>query len=147
MPFDYSDAPPPRDLELIPHGTTATCVLHIRPGGVGEDGMLKRSADGKSEMLDCEFVVADGLYKTRKFWEYWVMVGTTPGHAQSIDINRGTITAILDSAFNLQPDDKSDKARAARSVSYKQLEGLTFIAKIGVDKGKPKKDSTGKLTG
>jgi len=60
MAYDYSDAPPARDLELIPHGTTATLVLHPRPGGVGEDGMLKRTRAGDAEMLDCELVVADG---------------------------------------------------------------------------------------
>ena len=70
MPYDYTDAPPPRDMELIPHGTIATLVLHIRPGGVGEDGMLKRSKAGDAEMLDIEFIVADGPHKDRKFWEY-----------------------------------------------------------------------------
>jgi hypothetical protein len=51
MPYDYTDAPPPRDIELIPHGTIATVVLHIRAGNVGEDGKLKRSAKGDCEML------------------------------------------------------------------------------------------------
>ena len=45
-PYDYSDAPPPRDIELIPHGTILTLILHLRAGGVGEDGLLKRSKDG-----------------------------------------------------------------------------------------------------
>jgi len=67
MPFDYSDAPPPQ-FELIPHGTIATVVLHIRAGNAGEDGMLKRSKDGSCEMLDCEFAVTDGPFKGRKFW-------------------------------------------------------------------------------
>ena len=142
-PFNYSDAPPPRDLESIPQGTIATCILHIRPGNVGEDGLLTRNKDGTCEMLNCEFVIADGLYKGRKFWEYLVMEGTTPGHAQSIDINRGTLKAILDSALGLDPNDKSDKAQAARTVSYKDFEGMTFIGKIGIEKGKPKNDNSG----
>jgi hypothetical protein len=143
MPFNYSDAPPPRDFELIPQDTIATHVLHIRPGGVGEDGMLKRSARGDCEMLDCELIIADGLYKGRKYWEYWVMEGTTDGHAKSIDWNRGTLKAILDSALGLDPNDKSDKAQAARTVSYKDFEGMTFIGKIGIEKGKPKNDGSG----
>jgi hypothetical protein len=118
-------------------------VLHIRAGNVGENGMLKRSKDGGCEMLDCEFVVADGTYKGRKFWEYWILEGTTPGHAQSVDINRGTLKAILDSALGLKPDDASPQARAARTVSLKQLEGITFIAKIGIEKGGAKKDGSG----
>ena len=46
MPYDYTDAPPSRDIELIPYGTIATVVLHIRAGNVGEDGLLRRSAKG-----------------------------------------------------------------------------------------------------
>jgi hypothetical protein len=139
MPYDYTDAPPPQ-FELIPHGTSATVVLHIRPGNIGEDEMLKRSKDGGCEMLDVEFTVFDGPYKGRKFWENLIMAGTTDGHAQSVEINRGTLKAILDSALGLKPDDKSPEARKARNVSYKQFEGVTFIAKIGIEKGKPKKN-------
>jgi hypothetical protein len=143
MPFDYSTAPPPRDLELIPPGTVATCILHLRPGGAGEGGLLKRSKDGGCEMLDCELVVADGLYKGRKFWEYFVVNGTTPGHAQAVDVSHGTLKAVLDSALGLKPDDMSPEARAARTVDYKDFEGKAFIGKIGVEKGKPKNDGSG----
>jgi hypothetical protein len=118
-------------------------VLHIRPGGVGEDGMLKRSKDGGCEMLDCEFTVADTTYKGRKFWEYWILEGTTSGHAKSAEINRGTLKAILDSALGLKPDDVSPQARAARTVSLKQFEGMTFMAKIGIEKGGAKNDGSG----
>ena len=142
MPYDYTDAPPPQ-FDLIPQGTVATLVLHIRAGNVGEDGMLKRSKDGGCEMLDCEFVVADGPFKGRKFWEYWILEGTTPGHAKSADINRGTLKAILDSALGLKPDDVSPQTRSARTVSLKQFEGMTFIAKIGIEKGGTKNDGSG----
>jgi hypothetical protein len=138
MPYDYTDAPPPRDNDLIPHGTVATVMLHIRAGGVGEDGALRRSKDGACEMLDCEFVVVDGQYAKRKFWENLILEGTTDGHAKSADINRGTIKAILDSAFGLKPDDVSPQARAARTKSLGQLDGLTFMAKISIEKGRPK---------
>src|SRR5262249_25376396 len=133
-PFDYSTAPPPRDQELIPHGTVATCVLHLRPGGAGEGGLLKRSKDGGCEMLDGEFTLVDGLCKGRKFWEYFVVNGTTLGQAQAVEISQGRLKAILDSALGLKPDDMSPQARAARTVDYKDFEGKTFIAKIGVEK-------------
>jgi hypothetical protein len=143
MPFDYSTAPPPRDLELIPPGTVATCILHLRPGGAGEGGLLKRSKDGGCEMLDCEFTVADGIYKGRKFWEYFVVNGTTAGHTQAIEISHGVLKAVLDSALGFKPDDMSPEARAARTVDYKDFEAKSFIAKIGVEKGKPKSDGSG----
>jgi hypothetical protein len=147
MPYDYSDAPPPQ-FDLIPHGTVATAVLHIRAGGVGEDKMLTRSKkDGSCEYLDCEITLTDTIYKGRKFWEILILEGTTEGHFKSIGINRSTLKAILDSALGLKPDDVSPQARAARTVSLKQFEGITFIAKIGIEKGGAKKDKNGNETG
>jgi len=143
MPYDYTDAPPPRDFDLIPHGTIATVSLHIRAGNVGEDGMLKRSKDGGCEMLDIELTVTDGPFKGRKFWQNMVLAGTTDGHAKAVDISRGTLKAILDSALGLKPNDVSPQARAARTVELKQFEGMTFIAKIGQEKGGPRNDGSG----
>ena len=147
MPYDYTDAPPPREMELIPHGTVATLVLHIRSGGVGEDGMLTRTKAGDAEMLVCEFTLTDGTHKGRKVFEHLLLEGTTAGQAQAVEISRSKLRAILDSALGLKPDDISPQARAARTVSLKQFEGMTFIAKIGIGKGGPKKDKSGNETG
>ena len=140
MPYDYSDAPPPRDFELIPPNTVATLSLHIQGGGAGEDGMLKRSKDGRCEMLALEFVVVDGEFAKRKFWENWIIEGTD--HAKAIEISRSRIKSVLDSALGLNPKDVSPQARAARTKSYKELEGLIFIGKIGIEKGTPKNDGS-----
>jgi hypothetical protein len=139
MPFDYTDAPPP-SFELIPDGTVATVSMHIRAGGVGEDGMYKRSASGECEMLDIEFTVLDGIYKGRKFWTNLLTAGTTDGQKKMAAGNIGVLKAILDSALGLKPDDKSAEARAARNVSPKRFEGMSFVAKIGVEAGGPKKE-------
>jgi hypothetical protein len=139
MPFDYTDAPPP-SFDLIPDGTTATVSIHIRSGNVGEDGVLKRSASGECEMLDLEFTVLDGQYKGRKFWHNLILAGTTDGQKKMAAGNLGVLKAILDSALGLMPNDVSAEARAARTVSLKQFEGMNFIAKIGEEKGGPKKD-------
>ena len=143
MPYYYTDAPPSRDIELIPYGTIATVVLHIRAGNVGEDGLLKRSKMGDCEMLDCEFVVLDGPHTNRKFWMNFILEGTTDGHAKAAEISRGTLRSILDSALGLKPDDAGPQARAARTVSLRQFDNMTFIAKIGIEKGRPKNDGTG----
>jgi hypothetical protein len=142
-PYDYSEAPPPRDFELIPHGTVATVAMHIRPGNAGEDGLLKRSKDGGCEMLDVEFVVADGEFKRRKFWANMVLEGTTDGHKKAAEISRGALRTIIESARGIKPDDLSPEARAARTVSLKEFDNLIFIAKIGVEKGKPKNYNSG----
>jgi hypothetical protein len=143
MPYDYTDAPPPRDIELVPHGTVATVTIKIRAGGAGEDGLPKRSRAGDCEMLDLELTVVDGPYSRRKFWENLVLVGTTKGQQEIAESNRGRLKTILDSARNIHPDDKSPQARAARTADLKDFDGLNFIAKIGVEKGKPKNDGSG----
>jgi hypothetical protein len=134
MPFDYTDAPPP-SFDLIPDGTVATVSTHIRPGNVGEDGMLKRNKAGDAEMLDLEFTVLDGTYKGRKFWNNLLLVGSTDGQKKMAAGNLGTLKAILDSALGLKPNDTSTEARTARTVSVKAFEGMCFIAKIGIEAG------------
>ena len=146
MPYDYTDAPP-SSFELIPQDTIVSVSMHIRGGGAGEDGMLKRSKTGDCEMLDIEFTIVDGKYKGRKFWEYMVVSGTTDGQAQAADITRRVLKAIIDSAKGLMPDDISAEARAARTVSLKDFEGMCFMVKLGIEKGAPKKDSAGNFTG
>jgi hypothetical protein len=142
MPFDYTDSPPP-SFELIPQDTTVTVSTHIRAGGAGEEGLLKRSKDGSCEMLDFEFTVLDGPYKGRKFWTYLILVGTTEGQMKAAESSRGTLKAILDSALGLKPADVSAEARAARTVSLRKFDGMAFIAKIGVEKGGAKNDGSG----
>jgi hypothetical protein len=141
MPYDYSDAPPPRDFELIPANTIATCCLHIQGGGAGEDGALKRSKDGRCEMLALEITLLDGEFAKRKVFENWIVEGVD--HAKAIEISRSKIKAVLDSGLGLDPKDVSPQARAARTRSYKELEGLVFIGKIGIEKGMPKNDGSG----
>src|SRR5262252_7572168 len=123
MLYDYTDAPAP-SFDLIPDGTVATVSTHIRPGGVGEDGMLKRSKAGDAEMLELEFTLLDGTYKGRKFWNNLLLVGTTDGQKKMAASNIGVLKAILDSALGLLPSDVSAEARGARTVSLKKFEGM-----------------------
>jgi len=143
MAYDYSDAPPPRDVELIPRNTLATVQMRIRPGNAGEGGLLKRSKDGGCEMLDVEFVVVDGPYAKRKFWENMILAGTTDGHAKAVEISRGKLRQILESSRGIKPEDMSPHARTARTAELKDFDDVIFIAKIGVEKGEPRNDGSG----
>ena len=58
-------------------------------------------------------------------------------------MNRGTLRAIIESARGIKPKDVSPQARQARTADLKDFEGLIFIAKIGVEKGKSKNDGSG----
>jgi hypothetical protein len=132
--FDFNDAETQRNFEIIPDGTIATVRMTVRPGSVGEDGCLRRSKDGNSEALDLEFTVLDGPFARRKFWSLLTIAGTTPGHAEAAKISAGKLRAILESARGIKPDDKSDAAKQARRIgSYGELNGLMFIARIGVE--------------
>ena len=141
--YDYSVAPPPRGFELIPHGTIATVVLHIRPGGVGEDGLLKRSQEGDCDMLDIEYVIVDGPYARRKVWQYQIINGTTDGQKDMAETYRGLRKQILQSARNIMPSDTSPQARVAYLADLKDFDGLMCMVKIGIEKGKPIKDRPG----
>ena len=135
MTLDFNDAPEQREFDLISTGTVVTLRITLRPGGAGDGGWLKRSADGGCEMLDIEYVLLEGPFAKRKFWENLVVGGTTDRHAKAADISRGRLRAMLESARGVLPDDKSDEARQKRRAEYADLDGLSFIGKIGVKKG------------
>jgi len=144
MPFDYSQTADPRDFsEVIPHNTIASVLMRILPGNVGENGLLKRSAKGDAEVLNCEFVVVDGPYAKRKFWDNLLLEGTTPGQQEMANTNRGRLKKILESARGIKPGDSSEQARAAYQAGLKDFDNIIFIAKIGVKKGEPKNDGSG----
>jgi hypothetical protein len=132
--YDFNDTGPQKNFDTIPDGTIATVRMKIHPGNAGEGGWLRRSKDGGSEALNCEFVVLDGPFVKRKFWSLFTVAGTTPGHAEAADISGRRLRAILESARGIRPDDTSDKAKEARQIaSYGDLDGLSFIARIGVE--------------
>src|SRR5215831_20016948 len=129
--YDFNDADTQRDVIPV---TIAPVRMTVRPGSAGEGGWLRRSKDGNSEMLDCEFVVLDGPFAKRKFWMLFTVDGTTQGHAEAAKISASKLRAILESARGIRPDDKSDAAKEARRIgSYGDLNGLSFIARIGVE--------------
>jgi hypothetical protein len=137
MAYDFNNAEPQREGGLIPDGTIATVHLTIKPGSAGEGGWLKRSKNGESQALDAEFTVVNGPFAKRKFWTLFTLEGITDGQKKAGDISASKLRAILESARGIRPDDESDTAKAARRIdSYGDLDGLRFIAKIGVEKAK-----------
>src|SRR6516225_745378 len=143
MPFDYSQTDDPRDFsELIPHNTIATVQMRIRPGNAGPDGLYKRTAKGDAEMLDCEFVVLDGPYAKRKFWDNFMLAGSTDGQREMVLTNRGRMKKILESARGIKKGDTSAENLAKYQAEDKDFDNIIFIARIGVRKGEPKNDGS-----
>jgi hypothetical protein len=134
--YDFNTAAEQRDFDLIPADTIVTVRLKIRPGNAGESGWLKRSKDGQSEALDCEFVALDGEYakRKRKFWSLLMVAGVTDGHKEAANISSQKIRAMLESAHGVRPDDISDAAKAARQItSWGDLDGLCFVCRVGIE--------------
>ena len=144
MPFDYSQAAEPRDFsELIPHNTIVTTQMRIRPGNAGPDGLYKRTAKGDAEGLDSEFVVLDGPYVKKKFWDFFLLAGTTDGQKEMVVTNRGRLKKILESARGIKKGDTSAENLAKYQAEDKDFDNIVFIAKIGLKKGEPKNDGSG----
>lgn len=135
MTIDLNNAPPQREMGLIDDGTVCVVQMNIRPGNVGDGGWLKRSKEGESNALDCEFTVVDGIFVKRKFWKLFTLEGISEGHAKAGEISASQLRAIIESARGIKPDDKSEAAVAARRIeSWGDLDGIRFVAKVGIDK-------------
>jgi hypothetical protein len=133
---------------LIPKNTIAPVQMNVRPGGAGEGGWLKRSKDGESMGLDVEFTVIDGEFARRKFWGYFTIESSNQEkHKKAIDISKSNLRAILESARNIDPAAETPEAMAGRKADYSDLDGIRFIAGIGIkESDDPKYDDKNQLS-
>ena len=139
MSYDFNSADKQTDMDVIPAGTIVSLVMTIRAGGQGDGGWLTQSKNSDAQMLDCEFTVAEGPYAKRKIWQYLVLSGgklNDKGESIAAGISRSMLRAILESARNVDPNDMSDAAVSKRRADWNDFCGLTFLAKLGVDKDK-----------
>jgi hypothetical protein len=142
MTMNFNDATGKQRF-LIPHGTLAVLQMKVRPGNAGEGRWLKRSTDGNSEALDTELTVIGGPYDKRKLWLLLTLDGTAEGHGKAAEISRIKLCAILECARGIRPGDQSETARQGRQAnSWGDFDGMRFLAKIGIEKGKAKGDGS-----
>ncbi|MBX9634116.1 MAG: hypothetical protein K2X44_03960, partial [Magnetospirillum sp.] len=144
MSYDLNDAQPQMmpTGELIPDGTFAKIRLSIRPGGVNgstpmDAGLLKAASESDAKMLDCEFTVVEGPFVRRKFWQNFTVAGgklDDKGQSKGWNISKASFRAMVDSALALNPKDMSEATKAKRLIQgLKQLDGITFVARIMVE--------------
>lgn len=125
--------------DLIPSGTVVKVRLTIRPGGVGPEGWVTQSRTSDAQYLNTEAVVLDGPHARRRIYTRIGLRGKGGAGADDAYGNRGRslIRGILESARGIASKDSSDRARAARVIrGYGDLNGLEFVARIGIDKDK-----------
>lgn len=138
--FDFNDAESSSGFDLIPAGTIVPVIMTLHPGGTGEGGWLKKSASSDALMLDCEWTVLEGPYARRRMWGVMVVSGgrtNENGESIAAGITRGMLRSILESSRGISPNDHGEAAQAARRIKgWQDFNGISFLAKIGIEKDK-----------
>lgn len=139
-PDFHSNGPRPlaAGAELIPANTLAKVRLTVRPGGAGPDGWATQSRSSDALYLNTEAVILDGPYAKCRVCARIGIKGKSlnaRGEDTYANLGRSLIRGILESARGVHPNDGSGRARAARTIrSLGELNGLIFVARIGVDR-------------
>lgn len=132
--FDFSNAAPQNDFDLIPAGTLAFGVLNIRPFGPPEDPNRWEtpSQSSDAQYLDCELTISEGPYNKRKIF---TKIGTR-GSEKYVNMGRSSIRSILEVGRNA-----SQANMAGYQIkNYGDLNGLLVAVEVKVEKGGQYKD-------
>lgn len=143
---DFNSAEEQREFDVIPKGTLVKVRMTIKPGGYDDQsqgwsgGYATSNDETGSVYLNCEFVVLEGQYARRKVWS---LIGLHSGKGPEWgNQGRSFIKGILNSSRGIAPKDNSPQAQNARRIQgLSDLDGIEFVAKIGMDKdqhGEPK---------
>ena len=136
---DFNDAPQQPSFDIIPKGTLAPVRMLFRPGGYDDPahgwlgGYATYGRETGSVYLDCEFIVLHGPFAKRKVWS---IIGLySPKGPTWGQMGRSFIRAILNSAYQIAPQDMSPQAIERRRIKgFGDLDGITFLARIDVEK-------------
>jgi hypothetical protein len=104
--LDFNDAGQQQSGEVIPKNTIAKVVANIRPGNVGPGGWLTQSNSSDVQYLSFEFIVIEGPFAKRRFWQNMTVTGgklDEHGQSKGWGITKATLRAMLDSAYGIDP--------------------------------------------
>lgn len=133
--------------DLIPANTLVRVTLTIRPGGAGPEGWLTQSKTSTALYLNTEAIIMEGSFARRRIYTRIGFRGKNAGGGDDTYGNRGRalIRGILESARGIKAEDQSDAARSARMIrSLGELNGLEFVARIGIERDKDRPDEPGR---
>lgn len=142
---DFNDAEKQNNFDLIPKGSIVPVQMSIKPGGYDEynqgwtGGYATRNPRTGSVYLNCMFVVTDGPYAHRKIWS---LIGLrSPKGPKWGEMGRSFVRGILLSARGISEKDRSPQAIQALQINgIEDLDGIQFLAKVGVEKNQDKND-------
>ena len=115
MKLDLDAASVVQSLEPIPADTLVEVVMEIDPGGLGPDGLLKRTAKGDATGISAIYTVQNAPYAGRKLRMFHVLEGPTVGHATARSIVMALLRAIREAVLGINPLDNSPAAIAQRA--------------------------------
>lgn len=105
---------------------------------------------GGLNMAWIEFTVISGEYEGVHWRENWMLPAPmqnatmTEGQTKACAISYSKMKAIVDAHRNIDPTDMSAQARAKRTLgSLMDMNGMTFPASLGLDKGREGTDKNG----
>lgn len=122
----------------------------IKPGGTGENGLLRLAKNLRTQMLELELTVIGGKYAGRKIWDYVTVAADVSEHPDlaSIDaeqadkfqtaarIGLAKVRDLIESANEIAHDDDSEEAQAIRKFdSLRVLDQLEFWALVEIKPG------------
>jgi hypothetical protein len=133
MSMDFNDAERQSSgaSEPIPDGAVAPVIVNLR-------GIQTSKTNSKTQGLDLEITVTAGPYKGRKAWKWAGFTGDgSDGHNKMVAITRSLVRGMLESAYGVDPADDSAGAMDARRLGdWDELNGLEFVARFSIEKGK-----------
>ena len=138
MAMNLNDAPS-QLVANIPAGTIAPVRLIIKPGGhtdiaQGWDGGFATQNPNKGSVyISCEFTVLAGDYAKERVYS---LIGLYSPNGESwSNSGRGFMRGIINSAYGLGDKDNSPDTQKIRNIqSLGELDGIEFIARIGVNR-------------
>ncbi len=136
---DFNDAEDQREFALIPHKSIVKVIASIRPGGYDDanqgwvGGYATRSDKTGAIYLNVKYTIVEGQYAKRVIFG---LIGLhSPKGPEWANIGRSFLRAMLNSARGIQPADNSQQAQNARRIrGFGDLDGLTFVAKVEIEK-------------
>ena len=135
-------APQNQSFSLIPAGTLIKASVCIKPGGHGPGGWFTQSRSSDAVYLNVDFTVVEGEYSGRIVHQMVGIQGTKrndKGEDIWGQMGRSMLRALVESAYNIMPNDNSDEANIKRTLQdISGINTLVCAAKVGVDV-----DSTG----
>ena len=136
--YNFNSAAKQQAFELIPAKTRVKAVVDIKPGGfVDPDlgvvcGNATQSPNTGSIYLNMVYTIAAGPLSRRKVFGL-VGIHSNKGKEWG-QSGRSLIKAILNSHFNLHPDDNSERACSLRDITdFNDLKGLEPVIQIDIE--------------